>query len=323
MVSGVDFIALKTASVKRASIHVLMPVYNHELYVLDAVESVISQSFSDFLLTILDNGSTDGCLQLLSMIDDPRVTILHRSSNKLPPFDGSCFEIDRFEYFCFMYSDDLWHPNFLESAVLALKLRPSYQYWFCSILRFSDVKSFNFAEHSITKSVRELTPASFRNFVSHGWPFGANAVVYRIGCWRYICDSSFFASEGDIFKIGLLYRGLISPDVLLAMREHPYNHAKSRTEAFYASIRFYDELLAFLLLHGIDKDFLDWQYLYLRLAKIYWIDTLYDEKACGRDVINFAFERNRRFFWSLNFVFGLLFRLLPFRFRLILRELKI
>lgn len=57
-------------------ISVIMPVFNQERYVASAIESVISQSYGDFELVIVDDGSTDGTLDILRSVRDPRVRVI-------------------------------------------------------------------------------------------------------------------------------------------------------------------------------------------------------------------------------------------------------
>ena len=60
---------------------VLMPAYNAELYLLKAVNSILSQTFTDFELMVIDDCSTDGTQAVLSQISDPRVRALRNEQN--------------------------------------------------------------------------------------------------------------------------------------------------------------------------------------------------------------------------------------------------
>lgn len=60
---------------------VLMPVYNAEAYVLESVESILSQTFTDFELLIINDASTDGSLEILESIKDPRIRLISNPMN--------------------------------------------------------------------------------------------------------------------------------------------------------------------------------------------------------------------------------------------------
>ncbi|WP_138495940.1 glycosyltransferase family 2 protein [Paenibacillus pinistramenti] len=63
-------------------ITVLMPAYNTRKYIKDAVDSILNQSFKDFEFVIIDDCSTDGTLEYLRGLKDPRIRLITHSSNK-------------------------------------------------------------------------------------------------------------------------------------------------------------------------------------------------------------------------------------------------
>lgn len=62
------------------SISVILPVYNAERYVRESVQSVLDQSFDDFELIILNDGSTDGTKEILESFRDPRIRLVHQKN---------------------------------------------------------------------------------------------------------------------------------------------------------------------------------------------------------------------------------------------------
>ena len=67
------------------SISVLLPVFNGECWLRDCIESVLSQTFSDFELLIIDDGSTDSSLKIIHYYEssDPRVRCLGQENHGL------------------------------------------------------------------------------------------------------------------------------------------------------------------------------------------------------------------------------------------------
>ena len=102
-------------------ISVIIPSYNHAAYIGHAVESVFSQSHTDFELIVVDDGSTDNSLEVLSGFNDPRLRILTQ------PNQGAHAAINRGlraatgEYLAILNSDDLYHPLRLEKMLEVLK----------------------------------------------------------------------------------------------------------------------------------------------------------------------------------------------------------
>ena len=62
-------------------ISVLMPVYNCELYIKEAIESILNQTFSNFELIIIDDCSTDSTLAIIKSYTDPRICLIEKKQN--------------------------------------------------------------------------------------------------------------------------------------------------------------------------------------------------------------------------------------------------
>jgi glycosyltransferase involved in cell wall biosynthesis len=104
-----------------------MPVYNGARYVASAIESVLSQSLSDFELIICDNASTDDTGQICQSYAaiDGRIRYFRNASNigADPNFNRS-FELSKGRYFKFVPCDDLLAPEYIAACALALQENP-------------------------------------------------------------------------------------------------------------------------------------------------------------------------------------------------------
>ena len=89
-------------------ISVIMPAYNVDGYVRRAVESLQHQTFSDFELLVVDDGSTDRTGQILDSIADRdiRVTVYHRQNGGAPAARNYALDRARGTYVMFMDADD-------------------------------------------------------------------------------------------------------------------------------------------------------------------------------------------------------------------------
>ncbi|MBN8901933.1 MAG: glycosyltransferase family 2 protein, partial [Rhodospirillales bacterium] len=65
----------------RPEISVLMPAYNAERYIRQSIHSVLSQTFEDFELLVVDDGSTDTTPEILASVRDPRLRVLRNATN--------------------------------------------------------------------------------------------------------------------------------------------------------------------------------------------------------------------------------------------------
>jgi glycosyltransferase involved in cell wall biosynthesis len=105
---------------------ILMPVFNAEKYVREAVESILGQRFSDFELIVVDDGSTDGSGDILRSFTDPRIRRLDNGRNLgLVPSLNRGIEACRGRYIARMDADDVSLPDRLERQFRFLEAHPS------------------------------------------------------------------------------------------------------------------------------------------------------------------------------------------------------
>jgi len=102
-------------------VSVIMPIYNRENTVERAIKSVLEQTYSNLEVILVDDGSKDNTLDILSKIKDDRVKLLCHGSNK----GGSAarntgLKIATGDYIAFLDSDDEWLPQKLEMQINVL-----------------------------------------------------------------------------------------------------------------------------------------------------------------------------------------------------------
>ncbi len=108
-------------------ISVVMPVYNGEKYLVEAVDSILNQTFTDFELIMIDDGSTDGSLSILQQYGqlDLRVRIISRENKGLPTTLNELVDIARGKWIARMDQDDICMPNRLVSQIEFMHLNPT------------------------------------------------------------------------------------------------------------------------------------------------------------------------------------------------------
>lgn len=104
-----------------AIISIIMPCYNGEKYIKSAIESVISQTYSEWELLIIDNNSTDNSANIISSysVIDSRIKLLvcgSKSGTPAAPRNVG-IEASTGKYIAFLDCDDIWLPTKLESQL--------------------------------------------------------------------------------------------------------------------------------------------------------------------------------------------------------------
>lgn len=97
-------------------ISVIVPVYKAEDYLHACVDSILSQTVSDFELILVDDGSPDGCGAICDdyAARDSRVRVIHQENQGQAAARNRALAVAKGEWVCFVDSDDAVHPQMLE-----------------------------------------------------------------------------------------------------------------------------------------------------------------------------------------------------------------
>lgn len=107
------------------TISIIMPCYNAGKYIAESIQSVLSQTYLDWELIIIDDKSTDDSIQQITTFNDPRIHLIKLEQNQGA---GGCrnagLQKVQGAYIAFLDSDDLWKPNKLEISLSYLQKNP-------------------------------------------------------------------------------------------------------------------------------------------------------------------------------------------------------
>ncbi|MEP0917141.1 glycosyltransferase [Leptolyngbya sp. DQ-M1] len=105
-------------------ISVIIPVFNGEHTITETVQSVLNQTFTELEIIVIDDGSQDSTLSVVSSITDTRVKVFSYDNAGVSTSRNRGFAHATGEYISFLDADDLWTPNKLEAQYQALQLHP-------------------------------------------------------------------------------------------------------------------------------------------------------------------------------------------------------
>ena len=113
-------------------VSVIIPLYNCERYVAQAVESILNQTYKKIELIVVDDGSTDSSLEIVKTFQDERIKIISRQNGGLAKARNSGITEAKGELAGFLDADDYWHPSKIETHIKHFKAFPdiglSYSY---------------------------------------------------------------------------------------------------------------------------------------------------------------------------------------------------
>jgi glycosyltransferase involved in cell wall biosynthesis len=107
----------------RPAFSVIIPTYNRAGMVGDAVRSVLEQTFRDYEIIVVDDGSTDGTREALGPFAD-RIRYVHQENGGVAAARNRGIAESRGEYLAFLDSDDLFAPSMLEEALRTFERHP-------------------------------------------------------------------------------------------------------------------------------------------------------------------------------------------------------
>lgn len=126
-------------------ISIITPTYNRAHTLDDCIQSVLQQSFANYELLIIDDGSVDDTTAIVSAYKDSRITFisLDKHTGNLSYLRNFGISKSQGDFIAFLDSDDRWHPKKLEQQLRAIKnLKSGWS--------FTDVVEFN--EHQVLRA---------------------------------------------------------------------------------------------------------------------------------------------------------------------------
>ncbi|MDU2552528.1 MAG: glycosyltransferase family 2 protein, partial [Staphylococcus epidermidis] len=99
-----------------SEISIIVPVYNVENYLKKCVESILSQTFTDFELLLVDDGSTDSSGEMCDELKrlDERIKVIHKENGGLSSARNAGIDVAKGKYLTFVDSDDYIDTHMLE-----------------------------------------------------------------------------------------------------------------------------------------------------------------------------------------------------------------
>ncbi|KJJ85079.1 family 2 glycosyl transferase [Candidatus Omnitrophus magneticus] len=166
----------------KPSFSVIIPTYNRKNFIEKCVNSVISQSYDDFEIIIIDDNSTDGTNDLIKNIKDTRLQYLYNDKNMgVSKSRNLGIRLAKKEFIAFLDSDDWWDPKKLETTVKFINQFPDIkifhteEIWFKNGRVLPQKKKHKKPDGFVYPNALELCCISISTAVIH------NSIFHTIG----------------------------------------------------------------------------------------------------------------------------------------------
>lgn len=210
------------------TISVLMPAYNAEIHILQSVKSVLAQTFEDFELLVVNDGSTDRTLEILSGIADPRVRILDNPRNL-----GIVGALNRAmseaagRYIARIDADDFCLPTRFAKQKAFLDRNPR------TLIVGAEQGVLERGEIKRSRQTADPDPRVLQWMLHVSNPVGHVSMMFRAGTVRdlgtYLREEFKYAEDFD-FSHRIMRMGEITvlPEYLVIYRQHDLNLTRTR-----------------------------------------------------------------------------------------------
>ena len=144
-----------TEQKKSPEISIIVPVYQVEKYLNECIDSILAQTFTDFELILVDDGSPDNCPALCDAAaeKDSRVRVIHQQNKGLSGARNAGINVARGNWLGFVDSDDMIDPTFCEKMLHAA-VQAGAEMAVCNILRMKENKALDsYQEHCLKDEV--------------------------------------------------------------------------------------------------------------------------------------------------------------------------
>lgn len=150
-------------------VSVIVPTYNAEKYIAATIQSILGQTYENFEVLIIDDGSPDKSIDVCQQFTDPRIKIIRQENRGLPGARNTGIRHAQGDYIALLDADDLWMPTKLEKHVNHLNNSSNVGISF-SYSAFIDEMGHPTGLNQMPRQLKNITPAYVlsRNPVGNG-----------------------------------------------------------------------------------------------------------------------------------------------------------
>lgn len=232
-------------------VSIAIPSYNHDKYISDAINSVLNQTFNDFELIIIDDGSTDNSREIIRnhQREDGRIrTIFHENNQGIAKTINEIISIAQGKYIALLCSDDVWFKNKLEEQIKILDENDDLVIWSEGLIidSYGKSKEFFFTENE-NASDKKKSGQILDDLLQCNYIFSSSIIVKRDNIKNIGFDENLTYLNDFKTMLGLAanYEYYFIPEPLACYRLHGKNTILSDEPRWHKDkIIFLNEILS-------------------------------------------------------------------------------
>ncbi|HJO92865.1 MAG TPA: glycosyltransferase family A protein [Victivallales bacterium] len=208
-------------------ISVCIPVYKNDDYILETVDSILNQTFQDFEIILLDDGSPDKnkTWNAISSINNNKIKAFKQTNTGIAGAKNACVAKSQGELIAFCDHDDLWKPNKLQKQVEIFDSNKEIGFCFSSFTRFNKKEG-----ELKTLPKKSVDDDIFLWAVKKSYMF-TSTIMLRKSLWDELkgYDTSYTLVDDYDFHLRMAYftKGFFIEQSLVLYRLHEFNTSRS------------------------------------------------------------------------------------------------
>ena len=170
---------------KSPKVSVVTPAYNAENTIAESIQSVINQTFSDFDMIIIDDGSTDRTAEIIKSIEDSRIRYIYQDNAERAAARNLGIQNAKGRYIAFLDADDFWVEDKLEKQITLFRKNPELGLVYSDLYLFDDQSKEIITKYSNIRKLYKgrvaLREMLTENFIQSPTPIVRREVFEQVG----------------------------------------------------------------------------------------------------------------------------------------------
>lgn len=199
---------------------VIIPLYNKEAYIEATLKSVLEQSFKDFEIIVVNDGSTDGSVNIVKQIDSDKITLFSNENKGLSATRNFGIEKANGQVVALLDADDLWHKDYLKKIHLLYNTFPEASLYGTDYLELYNNNRLLAPKKNIDKSLKDtffivnnfFKANNFQPIISPS-SFAFKKAIYKTVKFDTTVDFAedimFYIESNLKYKLAYLYKAMV------------------------------------------------------------------------------------------------------------------
>lgn len=136
---------------------IVIPLFNKENSIESTIQCVLNQTFCEFEVIVIDDGSTDESVKKIKQVSDNRIRLIQKPNGGVSSARNRGIEEAKYRYIVFLDADDIWEPDYLLEQKRLIEDFPEAKMWGCA---------YGYISIAGKEEIDHALPVGFRGIIS-------------------------------------------------------------------------------------------------------------------------------------------------------------